>query len=188
MIPILIQPPAVEPISLQQAKAWLRVDHAADDELIGALILAARLCVEAASRKLLVAQLWRLSMDAWPDGDIVIPLTPLRQVNALRVYGADNVAVGVSPMTWTIDLPSQRVRVSPPPRAPGRPFGGCEVDVVVGIGANADGVPAPLRLAVRMLVARWYERRGDAESDARFETMPAEIAALIAPYRTMRLA
>jgi uncharacterized phiE125 gp8 family phage protein len=137
---------------------------------------------------LLVAQLWRLSMDAWPDGDIVIPLAPLRQVNALRVFGADNVGVSIPPTTWTIDLPSQRVRVIPPPRPPGRPFGGCEVDVVVGISANADGVPAPLRIALRMLVARWYERRGDAESDSRFETMPAEIAALIAPYRKMRLA
>jgi uncharacterized phiE125 gp8 family phage protein len=188
MIPILIQPPAVEPITLQQAKAWLRVDHAADDELITALILAARLCVEAAARKALVAQTWRLSMDAWPDGDIAIPLAPLRQVVAVRVYGADNVASAIAASTYVVDPPSQRVRFTTPPREPGRAFGGCEIDVIAGLAANADSVPAPLRIAVRMLVARWFERRGDAESDSRFETMPAEIAALIAPFRTMRLA
>lgn len=187
MIPILIQPPAVEPISLQQAKAWLRVDHAADDELIAALLVAARVCVEAASRKMLVAQVWRLNFDEWPQGDVVIPLAPLRQVNAVRVYDGANVASVIAPASYVVDAGAQRLRFLSAPRAPGRSLGGCEIEAVIGYASAAEGVPAPLRQAIRMLAARWYERRGDAQSDARFDTMPGEIAALIAPFRTLRL-
>jgi uncharacterized phiE125 gp8 family phage protein len=39
---ILLTPPAVEPISLDEAKAYLRVEHAADDDVIAALIAGAR--------------------------------------------------------------------------------------------------------------------------------------------------
>jgi uncharacterized phiE125 gp8 family phage protein len=188
MIPILIQPPAVEPVSLPEAKTWLRVDHTADDDLIVALIAAARLSVEAAARKALLAQTWRLALDAWPGFDVLVPLAPLRQVSAVRVYGADNAASVIAPATYVVDPPSNRVRFLSAPRAPGRPFSGCEIDVIVGMASAPDGVPQPLRQAVRMLAARWYERRGDADADARFDSMPGEIAALIAPFRTMRLA
>lgn len=34
MSPILISPPAVEPLSLSEAKAWLRLDSAHEDEIV----------------------------------------------------------------------------------------------------------------------------------------------------------
>jgi hypothetical protein len=35
-----------------------------------------------------------------------------------------------------------------------------------------------------MLVARWFQNRGDAPADL---TLPPDVAALVAPYRRMRL-
>jgi hypothetical protein len=37
---------------------------------------------------------------------------------------------------------------------------------------------------VRLLVGRWFENRGDALDDA---PMPPDVAALVAPYRRLRL-
>ncbi len=189
MTPILLNAPSVEPISLAQAKAWLRVTSADEDELITGLIASARLVVESVTRQAMLAQTWRLVMDAWPSDVLRVPLAPFRGVVALRTLGADGSAQIVPPANYVVDASpgAARVRFLSAPNAPGRAIAGVEMDVVIGFATAPEGVPEPLRQAVRLLVARWYEERGDAQSDGAFERMPSPVAALIAPYRRVRL-
>jgi uncharacterized phiE125 gp8 family phage protein len=63
---ILLTAPAAEPLSLAEAKAFLRVEHDDDDGVIAALIAGARLYVEGQTRRALLTQTWRLVLDAWP--------------------------------------------------------------------------------------------------------------------------
>jgi uncharacterized phiE125 gp8 family phage protein len=51
MAAILIEPPASEPLSLAEAKNYLRVQHDADDALIAAMISAARMQAESRTRR-----------------------------------------------------------------------------------------------------------------------------------------
>ena len=51
MTVLLINPPAVEPVSLDEAKAHLRLGGSDDDDYLSALIVAARLQVETAIRR-----------------------------------------------------------------------------------------------------------------------------------------
>lgn len=89
MTPIALTPPAIEPVSLSEAKDFLRILTADEDELLGTLITAARLMVEAASGRLLIEQVWRIVLDAWPQGgDIRLPLSPVRSLTVARVYPA----------------------------------------------------------------------------------------------------
>jgi uncharacterized phiE125 gp8 family phage protein len=69
---------------------------------------------------------------------------------------------------------------------PGRLAAGIELDVVCGYGDAASDVPEPLRQAIRLLVAHWYENRGLATLGA-VTVLPATVAALIAPYRVLSL-
>jgi hypothetical protein len=58
--------PAVEPVSLAEAKAHLRVDVSDDDALITALIIAARQHAETITRRALVTQSWKGVFDQFP--------------------------------------------------------------------------------------------------------------------------
>ncbi len=55
----LITPPALEPLSLDEVKAHLRVDHDHEDTLIADTLKAARQYVEFASGQRLITQVWR---------------------------------------------------------------------------------------------------------------------------------
>ena len=68
MIPLIVNGPAIEPIALADAKKWLKLETSDDDDVVGALITAARLMLEAQIRRMLITQTWRLIYDRWPNG------------------------------------------------------------------------------------------------------------------------
>lgn len=63
----LITTPAVEPITLTEAKAHLRVDFADDNDLITTLIIVARQAVEEFTGRALITQTWQVFYDRFPD-------------------------------------------------------------------------------------------------------------------------
>jgi uncharacterized phiE125 gp8 family phage protein len=186
MNPILVEGPAVEPVSLADMKAHLRVDDDAEDALIEGLVKAARLMVEAASRRLLIEQRWRVHLDRWPEnGTLLLPLSPLITVEGITIADASGAEVPIPPERIDADLLSDppRIAASDPP-VPRLPRNGIAVTLRAGYGASSEDVPATLRLAVKIIVARWYENRGDIAGD---QTLPPDALALVAPFRRARL-
>lgn len=182
----LIGGPALEPVSLEEVKAHLRVDHDEEDDLLAAAIVAARSHVESATRRVLVAQTWRVHLDRWPRQRLIrLPVAPLISVDEMRVRTGDGPTV-VDDEDYAVDTASVPGRLflsgdvpSPTTRGPGA----IEIDLTAGYGALASSVPSPLRHAIRMLVAHWYEQRGAVADGHVGATVPLGFAALIAPYR-----
>jgi uncharacterized phiE125 gp8 family phage protein len=189
MTPLALTPPAIEPVSLSEARLFLRLDQTEEDGLLGTLITAARLMVEAASGRFLIDQSWRVVLDRWPDGgEIRLPLSPVGSVTAARVYDALGEAQPVATAALQLDRSADPplIRIAGEVPEIGRAHGAIEIDVVAGYGATASAVPALLRQAVLRLAARWFEQRGDVVGrDA--GALPAEIMALVAPFRRARL-
>lgn len=188
MIPVLITGPSVEPLSLAEAKSWLRIDTADEDQLIQSLITSARLAVEAATNRLLISQQWRLLLDSWPPGLVVpLPLSPVRQIVRIRMIDAAGLGADAPASQYRLDgnLDRARLVLSAPPPDPGQTLSGIMIDVTVGYG-DASAVPEPFRLAMRELVALWFANRGDNAVDS--GRLPASAVALLAPYRIRRLA
>jgi uncharacterized phiE125 gp8 family phage protein len=191
MSSILLTPPAIEPVALADAKAFLRVDTGDDDNVITALIASARAYVEAQTRRALITQTWRLIRDAWPrDGRIAVVPAPLRSIAAARVYDEAGVAQSLDLGAFTTDAAAAPGLIGFPPwsmPAPGRALAGIEIDVTLGYGDAATDVPAPLRQSIELLVAHWYENRGLIALGDTVVVLPMTAAALIAPYRVLSL-
>ncbi|MGQ0485725.1 MAG: head-tail connector protein [Hyphomicrobiales bacterium] len=185
---ILTTPPAIEPISLAEAKAHLRVAHADEDVLIGRLIVAARRQAEAQTGLLLISQGWSHFRDDWPeDGSVELPQSPVIALGSIKVYGEDDVATVIDPAHYYIDRHSRPARLllrgSRVWARPGRIGNGIEIALTAGFGAAATDVPEPLRQAILQLAAHWYEHRGNGEDAAQ----PLAVAQLFADFRQKRL-
>ena len=188
MIPLLISAPVVESLSLAEAKSWLRVDGADEDQLIQSLITSARMGVEAATNRLLITQQWRVLLDSWPlDLILPLPLAPVRQVVRVRIADAAGLSVEAPATHYRLDgnLDRAQLVLSAPLSNPGQTISGISIDVTVGFG-DATAVPEAFRLAIRQLLALWFANRGDGGADT--GRMPASVLALLAPYRIRRLA
>jgi uncharacterized phiE125 gp8 family phage protein len=187
----LLTGPAVEPVPLADAKSYLRIEHAADDDALAALIAGARIHVETQTRRALITQVWRLTRDAWPaDGRIAVTPAPLRALVAARIYKVDGTALTLSTAAFAADTAGAPAVLAFAPgtfAAPGRVVAGIELDVEVGYGGAPSDVPQPLRQAIRALVAHWYEHRGVTAAGAAIAALPESVAALLRPYRVLAL-
>jgi len=191
MISYLLAGPAEEPVSLAEARAFLRLDDTAEDGLVTTLIAAARLHVESVTGRALVEQSWRLVLDSWPvDGVVALPVSPLVSLTSITAFdedGDDHVvplaqfeaASGVTParliLPRTVDgMPVLRERF------------GIEVDYVAGFGDAID-VPSDLKRGVLALVAHWFEHRDAVMVAGSGAVIPPGFGQMISPYRQVRL-
>lgn len=188
----LLSGPTIEPVSLDEAKAWARIDTSDEDQLLAALIVSARLTLESFTRRFFVTQSWRLTLDAWPASTmrrkvLPLPLAPLQSVAAIRVYDEQDVAQTLVPTSYRAPAAQERGRIMfcEPPEPPRRASDGIEIDLVAGYGDAATDTPEPLRRAILALVADWHENRGDVSEQS--ERLPAVVSALARPYRRERL-
>ena len=177
----LTTPPALEPVTLAEAKAWLRVESGDDEDgLITALIAAARVRCEWHCGRAFVTQTWTLWLDKVGDGVILLPLPPLVSVDRVTLYAADDSAAILDESVYRADVPGGRVILAG--AHPGlRAVNAAAIVFTAGYGGAAD-VPAPLKSAILQSVAWLYEHRG---GDA--APVPESALALLAPYRAIRL-
>ena len=189
MAAILLSAPALEPISVAEAKTYLRISHDDDDAVIASLIAAARGQIEAMTRRGLIVQTWRIVRDAWPkESRVRLRIGPLRSLVAVRVYDANGTTASIDPASFVLDKTTDTI-ASPSWSlpSPGRAQAGIELDVQLGYGPAATDVPEPLRHAIRMLTAHWYDNRGRVAIGQSVAIMPPAVNAMIGAFRVMSL-
>jgi uncharacterized phiE125 gp8 family phage protein len=185
----LVAGPASEPVTLDEAKLYARIDQSDEDDAVSMMIAAARGMFERETGLILVRQSWTLSLDLWPkrgaDGlrRCYLPLRPILSLTSITVDGA------VVPETdYSLDASAA------PPRLiearggawpkPSAKTGGIVIAFDAGFGDAEDDVPAPIRLAILRLVAEAYDTRGVAGAPG---GLTQAVADILAPYREARL-
>ncbi len=187
----LTAPPAVEPVTVNEAKAHLRIDHGDEDALIASFIATSRLQIEAALNLALITQSWSWRFDSWPDDKVVrLPLRPVQSIDAVQITAADGTVEPIPPERFLLDgasLPARLVSTAGAFPRPGAAALGIDVAFTAGYGSAATDVPAPIRQAVLMLTAHWYEHRQAAEFGGVSARIPEAVSVLLMPYRMVRL-
>jgi uncharacterized phiE125 gp8 family phage protein len=185
----LLSGPAIEPVTLDEVKAHLKLDGDAEDALLTSAIASARIYVEVATRRSLITQTWRIYLDAWPRGRILeLPVAPLLSVETILLYDVAGVPHELDPASYRIDRASVPGRIHAAHRPAAALYeNGVEIELTAGYGPAAADVPAPLRQAILMLVAHWYEHRGAVGSESAGWIAPLGFQALTAPYRVPAL-
>ncbi len=188
MVAFLVTQPTAEPVALSEAKAHLRIDSSAEDGVVEALIAAARTDVERRTGRALMPQGWRIALDKVPASGLVrLAPGPVASVDAVTVYGADGSPEVVSASDYALDTASMPARLKfETAIEPGRALNGIEIDLTCGY-ASADDVPAPLKQAILLLVAFWFEHREAAPMGVVSAEQAFGIDALLAGFRTPRL-
>jgi uncharacterized phiE125 gp8 family phage protein len=85
----ILTAPTVEPITLADAKAWLKQDSSADDALINLLIKSARRWTETFTRRALLTQTWYAVLDRFPR--VILPY----DYPSIRLPGGQGISVDV---------------------------------------------------------------------------------------------
>ena len=194
----LIAPALVEPVSLAEAKTWLRVTHTDEDTLIAGLIGTARERIEHHTALGLITQSWSETLDDWPLTRVTNGLTalelargPLIRVDAVRMLNRDGGVTVWDNSEYRIEVGRQgRLIAIGAHRLPAvqRPVGGIEINFTIGFGPSGEDVPLALREAILRLVSKAYSSVENAESAQRGSGgMPPDVADLIAPYRRVSL-
>ena len=184
------QPPA-EPISLAEAKAHLRIDGDHEDTLIPQLIVAARQFVERTLSLALITQGWSYYLDYWPrSACVALPIAPVQEVASVKLHEAAGGSVTLDADDYAVDVLSPSARLvlkgaMPPVLA--RELNAFEIAFSAGYGDEAADVPSPIRHAITLLVAHWFERREPMLLGAGAQEVPTTVAGLLLPYRKVRL-
>jgi uncharacterized phiE125 gp8 family phage protein len=158
----VVTPPAVEPITLAQAKKQCRVTGTAEDDLIADLVTAAREAFEAEANVALVTRTLKLTVDGFGTDPIRLPFPPTSSISSVKYVDSEGVQQTLAGTEYVLDgarLPAvlhlaygrswPTVRAQP---------GAVEIVYVAGYGGAA-AVPAMAKSAILLLVAHLFANR-----------------------------
>lgn len=186
LAPVRTAAPADTPVSLDEAKAHLRVDHTDDDDVINGLIAAAVDYLDGWTGILgraLVKQSWRQEFAGF--GCLRLQVGPVSGVEVITYFDSRNQTQTLPDTAYVMRTDARGSYVDLPPQGiwPSAYVRPDAVSVTYEAGsATAAEVPAAIKAAIMLMVASWYRNR-EATSDGAATELPIGVAALLAPYR-----
>lgn len=197
---IIKTPPVSEPVSLTEAKNYLRITDTDDDALISSLVTAIRQKAETWTRRLFITQTWTLWLDSRPEGAILsIPLPALQSVTHIKSYDSANTVSIFDPEKYFVDIASAPGRIGMNvgqtwPNALRR-INALEIEFVAGFG-DESSVPETIKQGILQWVKLLFANKSKLyESDESTSGLlelnrvpiPPAVMVLWAPYRVFKI-
>jgi len=168
--------PAAEPLSLAEAKLFLRVDGADEDSLITDMIAAVREAAEAYLHKSLITQSWGVRFESYAPTCAALSHGPVQSITDVKSIDKSGMETVIDSGIYHISAARRAIHC-------GSVELGHEVRSHYDTGyGDAVDVPEAIRQGMLMHLASLYENRIEGAE------LPVTAMALYKPYREMRLA
>ncbi len=207
-----VSDPANEPILLTDMKTYLRVDFTDDDDLITALISAARERAEDLTGRCLISQQWEFAFDEFPrygcwshlhhrhgrhgsmfandETAIILPRGPVISIDSITYKDQTGTVQTLDPSAYNADLLSQPARITPTYGTawPTALHDTNSVNILFTCGY--ENVPNSILHAIKLIVGAYYENRAEVtQGGGNFNLMPTPLSAesLLSTYQLFHL-
>lgn len=182
--------PSTTPISVAEAKQHLRFTHDRDNDYIASLIAVATASAENFSREAYIQQTRRLDECEFPASEFVLDYPPLVSVT-LNYTTTDGSTATVGSSVYDVDTSSVPGRVllgkdQTWPTPIESQWDAVRLTYVTGYATASSAVPVNYRHAIKLLVERWYEHRGDFVVGSIVQDIPHGVYPLLRPTRNLR--
>lgn len=182
----LVTPPAVEPVTLDEQKEFMRVLSDHEDSVVERLISGARAMCQAECRRAFITQTWTADFCSFPRrrGPLMLG-KGAQSVTSVQYYDDANDLTTLDPVLYDVQVSRQLGRVTPAVDEVWPDYE-AQVDAVLvtfvaGFGDDPEDVPSDILIAIQMTAAWLHQHREGGE-------LPPHIAAMLSPYKIQSLA
>lgn len=170
-----------EPVSLEEMKAWLKLEIDDDDSVITSLITASRQHCENELNKSLVSQTLLATFDGF-SVVLDLPFPPIESIEEVLYFDVDGEEQELEADSYWFSkgIPARIEAKERFPATQSRP------DSVSVEYITAGDCTENIKTAIRMLVAHWYTHRAAAE-DRTVSEVPLAVKTILQNERNFRL-
>ena len=171
-----VTPPASEPVTLAEAKLFLRVDTDDEDDVVTLAISAARQACEQFLSSAILPQSWSFAVGQIGWRRVALPFGPVNAVTSAVVTNCDGSSVTLDAGAYKIGVDGFSIFFEPVP-----PGDVLTVNYSASMAATAGDVPVLLQQGMLHHIAAIYEARDGSAP------MPAASVQAYQPFRRVRL-
>ena len=172
----LITAPTSEPLTLAQAKTFLRIEHAADDEPLARAITAARQALEQYIQCALLPQTWDYSVANPPGNRLPLRCGPAQSITSITLVTEAGATSTMNASNYRLSVDGFSLLFNPEVS-----IEKITVRFIAGIATNVAEVPLPLVQGMLHHISVMMETRDGAVP------LPMQAIACYEPFRRISL-
>ena len=171
---LVIGTPSVEPVTVEEVKAHLRVTNNDEDEYIESLIPVAREWCETFQGRSWITRSIDFFIDAWPQSPLMLPRPPIQEIISIT-YTTDSGQYTVPEEAYVLNpmgelcingyMPNETVQFT-------------KVTYKAGYGNDPSSVPNRNKQAMLLMISHWFENR-EITSGTTVNSIPYTAEALL---------